>query len=402
MKINIERMRAGLAELRQYVGHKFLGEWVLPNVEVLSGAPADETRRELTYTPTVDPKKIIKVLERYDIQAQFKDFYIGSAVTTYEIEVEVGTRVTALERYADDIARDLGVTSLRIVRVNGKPSTFGLEVENSERFTVHFKDLFRGIPKGYCLPILMGEDTYGQPVYEDLVRLPHMLVAGQTGSGKSVFLNTLGAGLICSKTPREVQFLIIDPKQVEFAAYENLPHLMEPVATTTEDALGLLSLAVEEMEKRSEILRGSKVKKLEDYNSKALPTEKLPYIVFIIDEFADLMMSGEGQRKEVESMIARVAQKARFVGIHMVLATQRPDAKIMTGLIRSNVTARVAFHVVKSAESRIILDEVGAETLTGMGDMLYRDPNARCEQLALRRLQAPWLSDEDVERLLNQ
>jgi S-DNA-T family DNA segregation ATPase FtsK/SpoIIIE len=257
------------------------------------------------------------------------------------------------------------------------------------------------------LPMILGEDTYGGPVYQDLTAMPHLLVAGQTGSGKSAFLNALIATIICRRTPQEVRFLIVDPKQVEFVAYSEIPHMFEQdgetlqIASDPEEARCLLDVAVNEMERRFGLMVDARVKKIDDYNETA--KEKLPYIVFIVDEFSDLMLMGtRDQKKNVETKIVRLAQKARAVGIHMILATQKPLASVMSSLIKGNVPARVAFSVTSGVDSRVILDECGAEMLTGNGDMLFRDPAARNDYTRLRRIQAPWLSDVEVETLLEQ
>jgi len=402
MSVCLQKARAGLAGLRKLVGRKLLGTWELPDITRLPDPSEDETQKEFEFTPPVDPKKIEQVLSRYGFHATYKDHRIGSAVTTYEIEVPLGTRFSQITRLRDDIARDLGAPSLRITQSLNDAAMIALEVESDTRFMVHFKKLFLDIPEGLKLPVPMGEDTYGKPVYEDLTKMPHMLVAGQTGSGKSVFLNTTLASLISKKMPDELKLLIIDPKQIEFISYEDVPHLLEPIASDPDDARELLDIAVDEMEKRFRTFREERVKKIEDYNKK-VPGKKLPYIVFVVDEFADLMMMGNReQKKQVESKIVRIAQKARAVGIHMILATQKPLATIVTSLIKANMPTRVSFNVASAVDSRVILDEGGAETLTGMGDMLYRDPNARCDYEKLRRVQAPWLSDEDLELILGK
>ena len=399
MKVSLEMARKGLAGLQAFLSHGLSGVWETPNVDALPDPPAEESSKEMNYAPPLYPGTIEAVLERYGVIGEFTDYRIGSAVTTYEIRLPIGTRFSSIMRYRDDIARDLSAPSLRIVQSLSDSSLIGLEVENSERYTVFFKQMLKDLPAGFSLPVIMGEDTYGQPIYEDLTEMPHMLVAGQTGSGKSVFLNSTIATLLCTKTPEELKLLIVDPKQVEFVAYEEVPHLLEPIACNPEEARALLDVAVEEMEHRFTLLREARVKKISDYNKKVVEG-KLPYIVFIVDEFADLMMMGSrADHKEVESKIARIAQKARAAGIHMILATQKPLATIVTSLIKANMPTRVSFNVASMIDSRVILDEGGAETLTGNGDMLYRDPNARSEYEKLRRVQAPWISDEDLEIL---
>jgi S-DNA-T family DNA segregation ATPase FtsK/SpoIIIE len=381
--------------------------WNIPDVETLPDASATEQSKEAEYSAPVDPTQIEKVLIRYGIKAKFLDYRIGSAVTTYEISVPMGTKVSSLIRSRDDIARDIGAPSLRIIQSINNSSTIGFEVENIDRYTVHFKDMFRDIPETMKLPVILGEDTYGEKAYVDLTLLPHLLVAGRTGSGKSVFINTLITTLICKFTPEQLRLILVDPKQVEFTAYENLPHLFEndgeplKIASNAEEARVVLEVATVEMEHRFELLKQYKAKKIDDYN--AVAEEKLPYIVFIIDEFADLMLMGSSaDRKEVENQIIRIAQKARAVGIHMILSTQKPLAQIMTTLIKANMPARISFSVTSAGDSRLILDEGGAEALTGNGDMLFQNPLARNEYTRIKRIQAPWISDRDIEQLIKQ
>jgi S-DNA-T family DNA segregation ATPase FtsK/SpoIIIE len=381
--------------------------WNIPDVHSLQDPSNNEIEKETNYLPPVDPEKINEVIRRYGINGTFRDYHIGSAVTTYEIHIPMGTKISSLLRSRDDIARDLGAPSLRIIRSLNSSSTIGFEVENIDRYTVYFKELFLGIPEDLKLPVILGEDTYGNKIYDDLTSMPHLLVAGRTGSGKSVFINTFITTLICKYKPDQLRFIMVDPKQVEFASYENIPHLFErdgeplPIASDVLEAREVLSVAVEEMERRFELLKQYRAKKIDDYN--AIAEEKLPYIVFVVDEFADLMLMGtSAERKEVENQIVRIAQKARAVGIHMILSTQKPLAQIMTTLIKANMPARVSFSVTSSSDSRVILDENGAEALTGNGDMLFRDPNARGEYSRIKRIQAPWISDADIEALIKQ
>lgn len=381
--------------------------WNIPDVTLLPDPATNEQDKETNYVAPVDPMKIEEVLLRYGIKAKFLDYRIGSSVTTYEIKIPIGTKVASLLRSRDDIARDIGAPSLRIIQSVNNSSTIGFEIENVDRYMVHFKDMFLGIPDGLKLPVILGEDTYGEKIYVDLTTMPHLLVAGRTGSGKSVFINTLITTLICKFTPKDLQLIMVDPKQVEFAAYEDLPHLYdndgEPlkIASNAEEAREVLEVAVAEMERRFELLKLHKAKKIDDYNAGA--TDKLPYIVFIIDEFADLMLMGSAaERKEVENRIVRIAQKARAVGIHMILATQKPLAQIMTTLIKANMPARISFSVTSAGDSRVILDEGGAEALSGNGDMLYRDPLARSEYTRIKRIQAPWVSDAEIQMLIKQ
>lgn len=379
--------------------------WKAPDIDVLPDPTDDQIKNEIEFVPPVDPETLISVLARYGIHGTFKDYRIGSSVTTYEVSLPVGTKFSLILKYKNDIARDLKAPTLRIIESVEKSFLVGFEVENPVRYGVSFKPMFKGIPEGLTLPLILGEDTYGIPTYKDLTDMPHLLVAGQTGSGKSVFLNTLIMTLITKLSPDQVKFLLIDPKQVEFSAYSDIPHLFEKdgekliPANNTEEARYLLDILVDEMEERFTMMSEKRVKKIEDYN--AISKKKLPYVVFIVDEFSDLMMMGDKKEATaVEGKIVRIAQKARAVGIHMVLATQKPLAKIMTSLIKANMPARIAFSVTTSIDSRVILDDSGAETLSGKGDMLFRDPTARSEFARLKRVQAPWIGDDDISLLL--
>lgn len=398
-RINMSHGRSVLRALARVIsGNR---HWVLPDLNLLSDT--EQADKEADYDPPINPDDLIKVLDVYGVEADFEDYRIGSAVTTYEVRVKQGTRLSNIQRRRDDIARDLGLASIRICTSLTDPSLLGFEVENSDRFSVGFKEMVQRMPSDMTLPIALGEDTYGNPRYVDLATMPHLLVAGQTGSGKSVFLNTLIAGLISRMTPSQLQFMVIDPKGNEFKILNDLPHLYRhdgqelEVATNPESARYLLRVTIEEMNRRFELL--DRKKNIEEYNKVA--KDKIPYVVFVVDEFADLMMRGSNaERKVLEDQIAMIAQKSRAVGIHMVLATQKPLAKVMTSLIKANMPARVAFSVSCGTDSRVILDESGAETLTGRGDMLFRDPYARSEAARLLRIQGAWISDEELEILI--
>lgn len=377
--------------------------WTLPDVSSLSDDVETDSTKD-THGP-IDPKKIKEVLRQYGIQANLKGFFVGPSVTTYKIELPTGTKISSLMRSRDDLARDLQAPSLRIIRTICDSKSIGFEIENDHRSVVSFRDLFISNHEELKLPVILGADTYNEKHYIDLTNMPHLLIAGSTGSGKSVFINTMIMSLVCSKTPEELRLILIDPKQVEFAAYEDLPHLYEidgvrhKIASEPEDSRKLLGEVVKEMERRFLLLKGVHAKKIDDYNKRV--DTPLPYIVFIIDEFADLMlMCSASDRKETENYIVRIAQKARAVGIHLVLATQKPLAKFMTTLIKANMPARISFSVSCSGDSRVILDENGAESLTGCGDMLYRDPLAKSEYTRIKRIQAPWISEEHTDQLL--
>lgn len=399
----IARARETLKALR---GESFtVAGWAQPDPSRLPEPSTADSEAEAAYEPPVTPEVLVSVLSRYGLPGEFLDYKIGPQVTTYELEVPVGTKLSGLGRYAEDMARDMGVPSVRFVHAS-RGSAVGVELENKRRFTVRFKELAMNLPATMALPIAMGEDTNGNASYYDLADMPHMLVAGQTGSGKSVFMNACVASLICRHTPETLRLLVVDPKRVEFGAYKGLPHLQQVgaingIAYEPGDAFQLLEWVVDEMDRRFQLLENVGCRKISDYNKSA--AEKLPYVVFVVDEFAELMlMGGKQAAKAVEAKVVRVAQKARAVGIHMILATQKPLVEVMTSLIKANMPARVAFSVSSAVDSRVVLDEGGAETLSGGGDYLFRDPQARGESRRVRRLQAPWLSDGDLRILLGK
>lgn len=377
--------------------------WERPDFSSLSGLSREDEMREASFKAPVEPSKVEQVLARYGVNGSFHDYCIGPSVTTYEVEVPVGTKLSTLERYREDIARDLGVPSLRIVKSPSAGSAIGLEVENGDRLPIDFRKLATGIPEDMALPVVMGEDTYGRPVYHDLARMPHLLVAGQTGSGKSVFVTSALATLCALRSPQELRLKLVDAKRVEFAEFEDDPHLDGEVASEPDEARALLTEAVVEMERRFGLLKDARCRKLSDYNKSVGEGKALPYIVVAVDEFADLMLMGsKPERKAVEESIVRIAQKARAVGIHLVIATQKPLVTVVTSIIKANMPARAAFSVSSSGDSRVVLDENGAEALQGMGDMLYRDPTARLESERLTRVQAPWVPEHDLRLLLGR
>lgn len=373
------------------------GQWTLPDLSTLSST---ETVKEEEYISPIDHLAAVKILGRYRLNVEFVDYFIGPSVTTFIYSVDLGTRLNTIYKYEEDIARDLGVNSVRIVSVPGHASCIGLEVENIVKYPVYFKDVSEDNTEcKYSVPL--GSDTFGKDHMIDIRKQPHLMVAGQTGSGKSVFLNTTIASLISKCMPSELNLLLVDPKQVEFSQFEEIPHMMEPIACNLEDAYHVVDVAVEEMERRFSLLRDLKVKKISDYNKKVREGERLPYVVLIVDEFSDLMMMGTAaERKAVENKIVRIAQKARAVGIHLILATQKPLATVVTSLIKANMPAQVAFKVQKSIDSKVILDETGAENLSGKGDLLFTGILSSGKSVQLQRVQAPFISDDDLETLI--
>jgi S-DNA-T family DNA segregation ATPase FtsK/SpoIIIE len=331
----------------------------------------------------------------------------GPVVTTFEFKPAPGTKVSKISALGEDLARLLKAQSLRVLAPIPGKDTVGFEVPNGERSIIGFADLIEAPdfknPKKK-LPIAMGVDIFGKPIIEDLAEMPHLLVAGSTGSGKSVFMNTLIGSLIARHSAKDLRFIMIDPKMVEMAAYNSLPHMARPVVTdAAADAKQVLNDVVSEMESRYQRMRAVGVRNIDGFNE-AVKTRKksefldfngrwapMPYLVLIIDEMADMMML---LGKDAEQPITRIAQKARAAGIHMVMATQRPSAEVVTGLIKANFPTRVAFRVLSGIDSRTILDQSGAETLLGKGDMLFLSSGGT------QRLHGAFLSDGEVQSMV--
>ncbi|MFC4637272.1 DNA translocase FtsK [Deinococcus hohokamensis] len=343
---------------------------------------------------------IDETLRHFNLQARVVDFARGPTVTRYEIEPAPGEKISRIAGLSNDLARALAVGGVRVeAPVPGK-SVIGLEVPNTEREPVTFHQAaaapsFRSTRAK--LPIILGKSIDGELMVGDLAKMPHLLVAGSTGSGKSVCVNTLITSLLFKYLPTELRFLMIDPKMVELTPYDGIPHLVRSVVTNPVDAAGVLLGAVAHMERRYKMMSQVGAKNLEQFNAKMRQTgeTELPHLVIIIDELADLMITSP---KEVESAIMRLAQMARATGMHLVLATQRPSVDILTSLIKVNVPARIAFAVSSSHDSRTILDTMGAERLTGMGDMLFYQPGL----VKPVRLQGPYISEVESARITDE
>lgn len=368
-------------------------DWETPKLSGLSDPPDSTAVREANYVPPIEPLNLEEAFSHYKINAKFVDYRICPSVTVYEVKLPEGTRLQQVLRIERDLARDLMVSSLRIIELKDS-ANIGIEIANKERYTVFFKEGMKILPKDIVLPMILGEDIYGNYIIQDLTKMPHLLVAGRTGSGKSVFLNTFISTLLMVKKPEELELYIVDPKKVEFVQFENAPHVKK-VSVNTIEARESLDTLVEEMDNRYEMFREKRVKKLSEYNAKA--RHKLPLMVMLVDEFSDLMLSGGTKQKEaIQDKIVRIAQMGRAAGIHLVLATQKPTSETMTSRIKANMPARIAFSVTSWRESQVILDISGAEALTGQGDMLFLDPTAINRDGKIRRIQAPMISDEDL------
>lgn len=334
-------------------------------------------------------EKIIKALDQFGIEARLAEILVGPTVVQFRIQLAAGIKVSKVAALANDIALALAVPSLRIeAPIPGKPYV-GIEIPNPKRRgiplrTVIASDAYEETDA--ALPLPFGVAVNGDSVIVGLEGLPHMLVAGTTGSGKSVFVNSCIVGLCSKRTPAELRMILVDPKRVEMSIYDKLPHLLTPPVTDAKKAVHVLGWALREMESRYTTFARARVKNIESYNEKVIPKDRLPYIVIVVDELADLMMTSP---KEVEEFICRLAQMARATGIHLILATQRPSVNVVTGLIKANIPARVAFTLPGNADSRTIIDCAGAEKLLGKGDMLFlstRHPKPI-------RIQAPWIAE---------
>jgi S-DNA-T family DNA segregation ATPase FtsK/SpoIIIE len=332
----------------------------------------------------------------------------GPVINRYEIELAPGIKVSRVVNLQDDISLAVGGLRIRVQAPIPGKSAVGIELPNPQRDIVHFKhvlmsDAFR---KGKAkLPIVIGKSISGAPYVTDINRMPHLLIAGQTGSGKSVCINCIICSLLMTKTPDELRMIMVDPKKVELAAYEGIPHLMSPVVTESKEAVKALQWGVVEMERRYRMLAKVGARDIDSFNNKIatgkIPdgvldekqNKPLPFIVILVDELADLMMTAS---RDVETQIMRIAQLARAVGIHLIVATQRPSVDIITGPIKANLTSRIAFRTIQSTDSRTILGHVGAEKLLGMGDMLFLRNGAP----DIERYHGAYITEEDVERLV--
>jgi len=392
--------------------HEDAGEYELPGVELLIEGDdmcLDEQVKEVRRKA----KMIEKTFADFGFTVKVVEIETGPVIAQYEVELEAGLRLSKITGLADDLAIALRVPSVRIVAPIPGKNTVGIEVPNEIRQVVRLREV---IEEGEAktqkmkIPLFLGKDVSGRPLTVDLTTLPHLLIAGRTGTGKSVCLNAIISSILMTKKPDEVRLLMIDPKMVELSGYGRLPHLMHPVVTDMRKAEAILAWAVEKMEERYALLARAGVRHISSYNQlteaelrrrmqpeddeqwDAIP-KHLPFIVIVADEMADLMMTAG---KEVEQHIIRLAQKSRAVGIHLILATQKPTVDVITGLIKSNLPARISFQVASRTDSRVVLDEMGADKLLGNGDMLFLWPGTS----TLLRGQGTYLSDEEIERVV--
>ncbi|MHC4860947.1 MAG: DNA translocase FtsK, partial [Planctomycetota bacterium] len=393
------------------------GAYVFPPLDLLDPAKSRDPRHQEALIKE-NGEILEETLGEFKVEAEVVDYRRGPVVTLYELDLAAGVKVNRIHSLSEDLAVALKAPSVRVVAPLPGKSTIGVEVPNPTRDDVRIRSLvtsesFERNP-GY-LPIFIGKDVAGNPLIEDLTTMPHLLIAGATGSGKSICINSILLSLLLTRTPEQVRLILIDPKQVELAFFSKVPHLMSPVITDAKKALSVLEWLVDQMEERYALFHAMEVRNIHSYNElgqKRIKERKqelgigeddegdglgfpvsLPYIVMVVDELADLMMVAG---KDIELLITRLAQKSRAVGLHIVLATQRPSTDVITGLIKANMPTRVSFQVASKIDSRVVLDQNGAEKLLGRGDMLYLPPRTA----HLVRSQGTFVSDGEVKRVV--
>lgn len=372
----------------------------LPRLSILDSVQRKSRTSTNATVAKQQGQKLIDILYEYGVNAKLVQIHIGPSVTKFEIKPELGVRVSKISNLANDIKMALAATDLRIEAPIPGKSAVGIEIPNVEKTPVQMKELMQSIPKEFDskkLLFCLGKDLTGDNVYGELNRMPHLLIAGATGSGKSVCVNSIICSLLLRTKPDEVKMILIDPKKVEFTPYNDVPHLLAPVITDGDLANKGLKVVVEMMDHRYDLFGNLGVRNIQAYNEYVLnhPDEHLkplPRLVVIIDELADLMLVAA---KEVEGSIQRITQLARAAGIHLVVATQRPSVDVITGVIKANIPSRIAFAVSQAVDSRTILDQAGAEQLLGNGDMLYL-PNG---ETSPKRIQGVYIKDEEVNRI---
>lgn len=370
--------------------------YILPSLHLLS-KKVKVMSETLNQEIAANARILGETLANFKVKASILNACHGPAVTRYEVKPAPGVKVSKITGLADDIALNMAASAVRIEQIPGK-AAIGIEVPNQELESVQLREVLENPAFAAAksrLTVGLGKDISGQAIFADLAKMPHLLVAGATGSGKSVCINTLITSILFKAKPTEVKFILIDPKMVELSVYNDIPHLMVPVVTDAKKAASVLNWAVQEMEKRYGLIAQAGVRNMDGYNKQfeEEPEKKLPSIVIIIDELADLMMVAP---HDVEDAICRIAQKARAAGIYLVLATQRPSVNVITGVIKANIPSRISFAVTSQIDSRTILDASGAEKLLGKGDMLFKPQEAN----KATRIQGAFVSDKEVELLV--
>lgn len=399
---------------------------ILPSIDLLDNASSQNVKPQSQAELQEKSEKLLSVLQDFGVKGKINEVRQGPVVTMYEFEPAAGTKSSRVIGLADDIARSLSAISTRIAVMPGK-NALGIELPNKQRMFFRLKELLETKEfqdPNISLPIVLGKDLGGSPLVADLAKMPHLLVAGTTGSGKSVAINTMIMSLLYRYTPEECRMIMIDPKMLELSAYDNIPHLMTPVVTEPGKAVVALKWAVKEMENRYRLMSHLGVRNIANYNAKLqeaikkgevlerkiqtgfdpetskpihdvvpIDMNNMPFIVVIVDEMADLMLVAG---KDIETSIQRLAQMARAAGIHIIMATQRPSVDVITGVIKANFPSRISFKVTSKIDSRTILGEQGSEQLLGMGDMLYMGNSSR-----ILRVHGPFVDDKEVEKVTN-
>ena len=364
----------------------------LPRIELLK-VPNKKERENSDKNETNDPKFLEKILLDFGVKGEIQKVSHGPVVTLNEFEPAAGVKVSKIINLSDDIARNTSSESARISTIPGS-NTVGIELPNNSRENVYLSEILNNADfkkKETKLPIALGKNISGKPIVGDLSSMPHLLIAGTTGSGKSVCINTIILSLLYRHTPERCKFILIDPKMLELSTYEGIPHLLCPVITEAKKAASVLGWVVKEMESRYRLMTKEGVRNIDGYNAKhKLP---MPYIVVVVDEMSDLMLVAG---KEIENYIQKLSQMARAAGIHIIMATQRPSVDVITGTIKANFPTRISFQVTSKIDSRTILGEQGAEQLLGKGDMLYMSSANR-----IVRIHAPFVSDNEIEKINN-
>jgi len=367
-------------------------KFILPSLDLLK-LPNKSERTKSTKEDVIDNNFLEKILLDFGVEGQIKKVSHGPVVTLNEFEPAAGVKVSKIINLSEDIARNTSSESARISMIPGR-NTIGIELPNSSRENVYLREIISNInfsKKDIRLPIALGKNISGIPVTGDLASMPHLLIAGTTGSGKSVCINTIILSLLYRHTPDRCKFILIDPKMLELSTYEGIPHLLCPVITEAKKAASVLGWVVKEMESRYRLMTKEGVKNIDGYNSKhKIP---MPYIVVVVDEMSDLMLVAG---KEIETYIQKLSQMARAAGIHIIMATQRPSVDVITGTIKANFPTRISFQVTSKIDSRTILGEQGAEQLLGKGDMLYMSSANR-----IVRIHAPYVSENEIEKINN-
>jgi len=384
------------------------GEFKLPPLNLLNDPPEREDKDIQQESLEMNARRLEKKLADFGVEGEVREILPGPVITMYEFKPAPGIKISKVAGLSDDLALTLRAPSIRIVAPIPGKAAIGIEIPNNQREMVYLKEILSKPAyknSKYKLPIALGKDITGSPVVTDLSRMPHLLVAGATGTGKSVSINTMIESLLFKFSPEAVRLLMIDPKRIELSVYQDIPHLLHPVVTQPKEATKALRWAVEEMERRYVLLSDKGVRNIDTYNRKILKEKRgpavdgaapaegtLPYIILIIDELADLMMVSS---KEVEEAITRLAQMARAAGIHLIIATQRPSVNVLTGIIKANFPTRISFQVSSRVDSRTILDTNGAEHLLGEGDMLFLPPGVA----RLTRIHGAYVTEEEVKKV---